>query len=277
MSVIREIESHYSRGDLLDRLARALVDDGADPSRPTLDALAPYDQFHARGLEATQEIADRLDVAPDDRILDVGSGIGGPARHVAHRFGCRVFGIDLTAEFCSVAQVLSRRLGLDGQVTFACGTALALPFANGCFDGAYSINVSMNIEDKRGFYGELHRVLVPGGWLLLSEIARGPREGLAFPTPWARDASTSFLSTPEETRHGLASAGFEVLGVRSTLDATLAFGARSRAIVERGGKPPHRAVTLIHGEMARAAIANTGRGLAEGQIVPIEVLARKTR
>ena len=277
MSAARDIEGHYSRGDLLGRLTRALVDDGVDPSHPALDTLAPYDQFHARGIEATREIANRLDAASTDRVLDVGSGIGGPARYVAQRFGCRVFGVDLTLEFCSVAQTLSRRLGLDGQVTFTCGTALALPFANACFEGAYSMNVSMNIEDKRGFYGELHRVLVPGGWLLLSEIARGPREGLAFPTPWARDASTSFLSTPEETRHGLASAGFEVLGVRSTLDATLAFGARSRAIVERGGKPPHRAVTLIHGEMARAAIANTGRGLAEGQIVPIEVLARKTR
>jgi SAM-dependent methyltransferase len=277
VSAARDIEGHYSRGDLLDRLAQALIDDGVDPSRPSVDALAPYDQFHGRGMEATREIADRLAIAPTDRILDVGSGIGGPARYIAHRFGCRVFGIDLTAEFCSVARALSRRLGLEGQVTFTCGTALALPFANACFEGAYSMNVSMNIDDKRGFYAEIHRVLAPGGWLLLSEIARGPRDGLAFPTPWARDARMSFLSTPEETRHGLALAGFEVLGVRSTLDEALAFGARSRAMVERGEKPPHRAVRLIHGDIAKAAMANTAHGLVEGQIVPIEVLARKTR
>jgi SAM-dependent methyltransferase len=277
VSAARDIERHYSRGDLLDHLARALVDDGVDPSRPSIDALAPYDQFHGRGMEATREIADRLDVASTDRILDVGSGIGGPARYVAHRFGCRVFGIDLTAEFCSVARALSRRLGLEGQVTFTCGTALALPFAKACFDGAYSMNVSMNIEDKRGFYAEIHRVLAPGGWLLLSEIARGPRDGLAFPTPWARDARMSFLSTPEETRRGLALAGFEVLGVRSTLDEALAFGARSHAMVERGEKPPHRAVSLIHGDIAKAAMANTAQGLVEGQIVPIEVSARKKR
>jgi SAM-dependent methyltransferase len=272
-----DIEGHYSRGDLLVRLAHALIDDGVDPSHPTLEALAPYDQFHARGLEATREIADRLDIAATDRVLDIGSGIGGPARYVARRFGCRVFGVDLTAEFCSVAQALSRRLGLDGQVTFTCGTALALPFSNACFDAAYSMNVSMNIENKRGFYAEIHRVLAPGGLLLLSEIARGPHEGLAFPTPWARDASMSFLSTPEETQHGLASAGFEVLGLRSVLDETLAFGARSRAMVERGEKPPHRAVMLIHGDIAKAAMANTARGLVEGQIVPIEVMARKPR
>ena len=277
MSAARDIEGHYSRGDLLDRLTRALVDDGVDPSHPSLDALAPYDQFHARGIEATREIANRLDVASTDRVLDVGSGIGGPARYVAQRFGCRVFGVDLTLEFCSVAQTLSRRLGLDGQVTFTCGTALALPFANACFEGAYSMNVSMNIEDKRGLYAELHRVLAPGACLILSEIARGPNEGLTFPTPWASDASTSFLSTPEETQHGLASAGFDVLDLRSVLDETLAFGARSRAMVERGEKPPHRAVMLIHGDIAKAAMANTARGLVEGQIVPIEVLARKPR
>jgi hypothetical protein len=120
-------------------------------------------------------------------------------------------------------------------------------------------------------------VLAPGGLLLLSEIARGPREGLAFPTPWARDASMSFLSTPEETQEGLASAGFEVLGLRSVLDETLAFGARSRAMVERGEKPPHRAVMLIHGDIAKAAMANTAGGLVDGQIVPIEVMARKRR
>lgn len=277
MSAACDIEGHYSRGDLLDRLAHALIDDGIDPSHPTLEALAPYDQFHARGLEATREIADRLDVAATDRVLDIGSGIGGPARYVARRFGCRVFGVDLTAEFCSVAQALSRRLGLDGQVTFTCGTALALPFANACFDAAYSMNVSMNIENKGGFYAEIYRVLAPGGLLLLSEVARGPREGLAFPTPWARDASMSFLSTPEETQHGLASAGFDVLGLRSVLDETLAFGARSRAMVERGEKPPHRAVMLIHGDIAKAAMANTARGLVEGHIVPIEVMVRKRR
>ena len=275
MTADRDISGHYSRGDLLDRLNAALVDDGIHLSRLSAEALAPYDQFHGRGLEATVEMADALDVGAGDHLLDIGSGIGGPARYFAQRFGCRVTGIDLTAEFCDVARVLTRRLGLETQVEFAHGNALQMPFADGSFDGAYSMNVSMNIADKSTFYREIHRVLKPGAWLMLSEIAKGTGGELDYPTPWARTANASFLSTPEETQRGLVGAQFDVVQLRSTREQALAFGARSRAMVERGEKPPHRAVMLIHGDIATQAMANTARGLKDGRIEPIEVLARK--
>jgi len=270
-----DISSHYSRGDLLDRLKRALATDGVDPAHWSIEALAPYDQFHSRGLEATVEIADRLAIAAGDHILDIGSGIGGPARYFANRFGCAVTGVDLTPEFCAVARALTLALGLAGRVRFEVGNALAMPFPDGSFDGAYSMNVSMNIADKTSLYREIHRALKPGGWLLLSEIAKGPAGELDFPTPWAASASTSFLSTPEETRNGLVAAGFDIVHLHSTLEKALAYGARSRAMVERGEKPPHRAVQLIHGDIATEAMTNVARGLAESRIVPIEVLARK--
>ena len=126
---------------------------------------------------------------PADHILDIGSGIGGPARHFAARFGCRVSGIDLTPEFCEVARHLSRLLGLAQKTEFHVGDALAMPFADASFDGAYSMNVSMNIADKAAFYREIRRVLKPGAWLLLSEIARGSGAEMDFPTPWASSAA----------------------------------------------------------------------------------------
>jgi len=270
-----DISSHYSRGDLLDRLKRALATDGVDPAHRSIEALAPYDQFHSRGLEATVEIADRLAIAAGDHILDIGSGIGGPARYFANRFGCAVTGVDLTPEFCAVARELTPALGLAGRVRFEVGNALAMPFPDGSFDGAYSMNVSMNIADKASLYREIHRALKPQAWLLLSEIAKGPAGELDFPTPWAASASTSFLSTPEETRNGLVAAGFDIVHLHSTLEKALAYGARSRAMVERGETPPHRAVQLIHGDIATEAMTNTARGLAESRIRPIEVLARK--
>lgn len=270
-----DISEHYSRGYLLQRLKVALAEDGIDPDFPQIGTLAPYDQFHGRGLEATEEMADLLDISATDHILDIGSGIGGPARYMAHRFGCRVTGIDLTAEFCDVAHHLTRLVGLHGRVKFELGNALAMPFPDGSFDGAYSMNVSMNIADKAGLYRAIHRVLRPGAWLMLSEVAKGPGEDLDYPTPWADSARTSFLSTPEETMRGLEDAGFEVVRSRNTLEQALAFGARSRAMVERGEKPPHRAVQLIHGAIAAQAMANTARGLSEARIVPIEILSRK--
>src|SRR5215471_2712348 len=174
------IAAHYSRGVLRERLVSALIDDGVDPRHPSVDALAPYDHFHGRGLEATVEMADALAISPADHILDVGSGIGGPARYFADRFNCRVTGIDLTAEFCELARELTRVTNLDSKVTIIDGDALAMPFATASFDGAYSMNVSMNIADKAGLYREIHRVAKPGGWLVLSEIARGDGPPLEY-------------------------------------------------------------------------------------------------
>ena len=270
-----DVTDHYSRGDLLERLNAALVADGVDPNHPTIEALAPYDQFHGRGLEATVEMADALKIAEDQLILDVGSGIGGPARYMALRFNCRVKGIDLTPEFCDVARHLTRLLGLERRVVFEVGNALVLPFADASFDGAYSMNVSMNISNKPGLYREIRRVLKPGAWLMLSEIAEGPGPDPEYPTPWACTAAMSFLATRPDTLRALGEAGFEIVHARDTLQESLAFGARSRALVERGEKPPHRAVQLIHREIAPQAMANTSRALAERSVVPIEILALK--
>lgn len=269
------VVAHYSRGDLLDRLADALRDDGVDPARPTLEQLAPYDQFHGRGAEATDEAAALMPVRPGDRLLDVGSGIGGPARWFARRFGCHVTGVDLTPEFCTVASDLARRTGMASSVEFEVGDALALPFGDAAFDGAYSMNVSMNIADKAALYRELRRVLKPGGWLLLSEVARGDGPEPDYPMPWAATAATSFLATAQQTRDGLIAAGFEGVRLESTRAQALAFAARSREAVARGEKPPHRAVMLIHSDLAVSAMRNSARALGEGRIDPIEVLARK--
>ncbi len=275
MSDDRSIAAHYTRDDLLERLRAALIEDGVDPDHPTIDALAHYDHFHGRGIEATHEIADALEISPADHLLDIGSGLGGPARYFAQRFGCRVSGIDLTEPFCEVARQLTQRLGLEGRVDFTHGNALAMPFADVRFDGAYSMNVSMNIRDKAALYREVHRVLKPGAWLVFSELLRGTGPEPDYPTPWAGSAEASFLSTLESTERALSDAGFELTATRVTLEENLAFGARSRALVERGEKPPHRAVQLVHPEIAREAAANTARGLADGRLVPVEIFARR--
>ena len=270
-----KIADHYTSGKLLERLNAALKADGADPAHPTIEALAPYDQFHGRGMEATEEISGLLSVAATDHLLDVGSGIGGPARYMSHRFGCKVTGIDLTSEFCDVASHLTRLMELEAKVDFRQGDALKMPFADASFDGAYSMNVSMNIADKTGFYQEIRRVLKPGGWLMLSELAQGPGGRLDYPTPWAATAAESFLATPEETRAGLEAAGFEIVKFDNAAPQMKAYAVRVRAMLDRGEKNPHRAVQLMHGAIAEIASKNTSRGGAEGRIVPIEVLCRR--
>ena len=275
MNDTTEIRSHYTSGDLLARLVAKLREDGLEPSQATVETLAPYDQFHGRGLAATEDMATLVQVAETDHLLDVGSGIGGPARYLAQRFGCRVSGIDLTPEFCDVARHLTALLGLADRVSVRQGNALAMPFGDATFDGAYSMNVSMNIADKCALYREIHRVLKPGAWLMLSEVVQGPGGEPDFPVPWARTASSSFLSTQAETRANLDASGFTIESLRETTETALAFAARSRAVVEAGGKPPHRAVSLILGTGAEEATANAARALRERRTLPIELVCRK--
>jgi SAM-dependent methyltransferase len=270
-----KIVEHYATSELLARLESALRADGADPAHPTIEALAPYDQFHGRGLEATEDMAALVAVRPTDHLLDVGSGLGGPARWLSTRFGCRITGIDLTPEFCAIAEHFTRLLGLGARVRFQVGNALAMPFDDGTFDGAYSMFVSMNIADKARLYREIHRVLKPGGWVVLSEIARGEDGEVMYPMPWAPTEAESFLSTADDTRKGLQSAGFGVEQVKNDLQRALDFAAKSRAMVERGEKPPYRANALIHGDAARATLANVARAYQGGGLIPIEVVARK--
>ena len=276
MSVTRgKVVEHYGTGALLARLESALRADGADPAHPTIEALAPYDQFHGRGLEATEDMAALVDVRQTDHLLDVGSGLGGPARWLSTRFGCRITGIDLTPEFCTIAEHFTRLIGLDARVHFQVGNALAMPFDDGTFEGAYSMFVSMNIANKPQLYREVFRVLRSSGWLVLSEIARGNEGDVLYPTPWAATAADSFLSTADDTQDALRSAGFEVELVRNDLERTLEYGAKVRALVERGERPPYRANALIHGDTASAMLANVARGYQDGSLVPIEFVARK--
>jgi len=269
-----QVSQHYSSGTLLERLRDLLAAEGVDPDRPTVEQLAPFDQFHGRGLEATEQVANLVSASPADQILDVGSGIGGPARYFAHRFGCRVTGIDLTAEFCEVARALTGAVGLADRITFQQGNALAMPFPGARFDGAYSLNVSMNIADKAGLYREIHRVLKPGAWFVLAEVAQGPAGPPTYPTPWAKTAETSFLATPEETHAGLAAAGFTIVRARDTAADAAVFTARARARIARGEKAPFQAIQVIHAEHAREMAANGARDLAAGKIIPIEILCR---
>jgi ubiquinone/menaquinone biosynthesis C-methylase UbiE len=197
MSVDADIAGHYAQGGVERAILDALVRMGKDPERLDAAELGPVDEFHLGGRPATAELAAQLELRPGMELLDIGSGLGGPARHIASAHGCRVTGIDLTEEYVAVARSLSRRTGLDGQVRFEQGSALALPFADAGFDGAYMIHVGMNIADKPALMRGVARVLRPGGFFAIYDVMRvGPGE-LAFPVPWASQPATSFVETPE--------------------------------------------------------------------------------
>lgn len=152
MSIEARISKHWTHGSLAEAVLAAIKDAGIDTDGPVTPAdLASLDHIHGRGLEATLEMMARLNPGPEDHLLDIGAGLGGPARHMAAESGCRVTGIDLTEEFCRVASLLSEMTGLADRVTVRHGSALDLPFEDAAFDGAFTQNVSMNVPDKAGF------------------------------------------------------------------------------------------------------------------------------
>jgi len=274
MNTAAAVERHYGSAGIAERVLAAFrAANGAD-ARPTPEGLAPFDHFHGRGILATQEIAAQLALKPGERVLDIGSGIGGPARWFAATFAVPVIGVDLTPEFCAAAEALSAATGLADRVTILNGSALALPVPDGAFDAAYSQNVIMNIADKRLFYREAFRALRPGGRLALSNLCAGPAGEPYFPVPWATTRDTSFLATPEEMRADLLAAGFEIADFRDVTEATREAQRRTRERIDKG-EVPRIAVDIIMGERAREMQWNSIRSIEERRGLAIEALVRK--
>lgn len=264
-AVNEAIRTHYGRPDLAAVILAALEDAGADLQQLSLEALAPIDEFHIRGRAATLELAQAAGLRSTMRVLDIGSGIGGTSRCLAKEFGCRVTGIDLTDEYCQVASMLTARVGLDALVDYRQGDATNLPFADNEFDVVWSEHAAMNIPDKRRLYGEMHRVLKPGGRLAIYDVLAGPSGPVLFPVPWARTPDTSFLVSPEELRELLRDSGFTVADWKDTTAEAREWFVKLAERIRREGFPA-LGFHLLMGHDFRAMAQNQGRNLEEGRI-----------
>jgi len=275
MTIEQTIAQHYTHGSLEAAILDGLRRSGKDPNRINPDDLAPADEFHIGGRQATMEFADQLGLRPGMELLDIGSGIGGPARYFAHHRKCRVTGIDLTDEYVRVAGALSQRAGLTDEVKFVQGSALSLPFAPGSFDGAYMLHVGMNIADKATLFGQVKRVLRPGGIFGVYDVMRIGAGDLAFPVPWARTAETSFVADAGDYRRLLREAGFDVRKERERRAFAIEFFKKIQARVAESGLPPlgtHIAMGADFPHKVRNLVAHLENGL----LAPIEMICRAT-
>jgi len=263
------VETHYSSSDLGERILAALEASGADLERLTVESLAPLDAFHIRGREATAELAQMARIAEGDVVLDAGCGIGGASRYLGATFGCHVVGVDLTQEYIDVAAMLSARSVLRCAIEFRRGSVLDLPFDDDHFDVVWTEHAQMNIADKAGFYGELFRVLKPGGKLAFHDVFAGPDGGLHFPVPWAPDASISHLIPIEELRGVLGTAGFSQLVWEDKTAASTAF---FEGVVAR---PPGAAGLHVIMRDAATKIPNVLRNLKEGRVCVVQAVMKK--
>jgi SAM-dependent methyltransferase len=273
MSSEAKVAGHYGRGQLEELILAAVAREGKDPENLSAGDLAAVDEFHVGGLEATQELAKHMGLRPGLHLLDVGSGIGGPARYFAAEHGCTVTGIDLTEEFVRVATSLTERTKLDGLAKFRQASALQVPFAPKTFDRAYMIHVGMNIADKSGIFREVRRVLKPAGLFTIFDILRAADGPIRYPVPWALGEETSFVAAAKDYRDALESAGFLMERERGHAPFAIEFTERVMARMAQGG-PPALGLHLLIGEKAPIMIRNTLAMMKEGILEPVELHAR---
>lgn len=272
MDLEDRVAAHYHHGRLEHAILDALRASGIDVERLRASDLSGADEFHLGWRAATVELANDLSLTADDRVLDLGSGLGGPARYFAEARGCTVVGLDLSQEYVEVANSLTRRCGLEANISFQQGSALAQPFPGASFDAATLIHVGMNIEDKAQLFREVRRVLRPGGRFAVYDIMLGSGE-LQYPMPWAATLETSFVSPPEHYRRLLTDAGFTIEAEHDQTELTLALWEKMRQRIAKEGAPPLSLHTLM-GPATPERLGNVMSALQTRAIAPVAVICR---
>lgn len=282
MDTEQRVAQHYAQEGLEQVVLQALRQAGKDIDKLVPADLAPVDEFHIGGRQATVDFAAELPLRPGRHLLDIGSGIGGASRYFAEAHDCQVTGIDLTAGYVATATALAQRVGLADRVSYRQGSALDLPFAAGSFDGAYMLHVGMNIADKGALFAGIRRVLKPGGFFGIYDIMRmeagegaGAGTGaLRFPLPWASSAEASFVETAATYQRRLEAAGLHVSHLRSRRDFALDFFRQMRARQAESGKPPVLGLHILMGESFVQKMANMVEMLERNILAPTEIIAR---
>ena len=275
MSSQADVSKHYTHGSLVEAIGSGLASLGKTTTTITVDDLAPVDEFHIGGRKASEEFLSQLGITPQLHVLDVGCGLGGAARFVASRYGSRVAGIDLTAEYVETGNALCKWVRLHQRILLQQCSALALPFANSQFDCAYMLHVGMNIEDKEKLATEVARVLRPGSPFGIYDVMRTGSGDLTYPLPWAASAELSAVTEPKRYKDALQKAGFAITSERNRRDFALAFFADLRSKTAAAGGPPPLGLHVLMGKSTPEKIKNMIDNISNGRIAPVELVARK--
>ncbi|HUL42058.1 MAG TPA: methyltransferase domain-containing protein [Burkholderiales bacterium] len=262
LSFMAGLEAHYSARDIEARILAALRAAGLNPEqRLSPEELGALDHFHTGGLRASLELLELAQIRAEDRVLDIGAGLAGPARLLASALGCRVDCLELSPDYCAGAVLLNRLTGLDDRIQVHKGSALDMPFPDDLFDVVWMQNVGMNIADKRKLYTEVYRVLRPGGRFAFQEMAAGKVATSYFPLPWATDPADNFLVSTEEMRSILGETGFIAELLEDTSDAHL-----RRTIANATSAAPGQLTLAVFVDNLAQKAGNARRSLEEGQV-----------
>jgi len=268
------VDKQYGIGGLLQKIETGLKLAGKDLDFLKVDDLMPVDEFHTRGRKATREMADMVNLYATARVLDVGCGLGGTARHLAEEYQCSVIGVDLTEEYVTAGTRLTELVGLSERVELRHASALDLPFEDDRFDIVWTQHVQMNIADKNRFFSEIARVLKPGGCFLFHDVFRDSGDAPIYPVPWADDESMSVLVTQTEARKIVEDIGLVIEIWDDKIQESVEFFKRVLARIEANGLPP-LGIHLLLGDNAEDKLRNYAHNLSENRVSVVVGMARK--
>ncbi|HEX9709419.1 MAG TPA: class I SAM-dependent methyltransferase [Candidatus Thermoplasmatota archaeon] len=264
------LNRHYGRPNLATDILATLQAAGKDMGALTRDDLAAFEEIHIGGRAATRELAALAGLPKGARVLDVGCGVGGPARTLAAEYGLRVVGVDLTEAFVDAAEALTEVTRVEPAPEFRVADATQLPFPDGAFDGAFLQHVSMNIRDKPRLFAEVRRVLQPGGVLALHEICGGPAGGEPhYPVVWAKGPETSFMVPADALREAVRGAGFTEKAWEDLSGESAAWFREVTTMRNAAGDAPPPGLELVVGPDWPQKRANALRSLEEGRIAVV--------
>jgi len=239
--------------DKVERIYNELHARGIDDDAPLdVEDLTPFDQYHYHGTAAVDAAIAALGIGPQTRVLEVGAGIGGPARYLAAAAGCRVTALEIQPDLHAVGESLTARCGLQDRVHHVCGDMLDGPLDGGGFDVLISYLVFLHIPARARLFAACRSALGPGGRIFTEDFTKR-REPSA--EDWAalkEKVLCPYLPTAETYAAQLAAAGFEVLAIEDMSESWTAFTAERHAAFE-DARPRNLGV---HGPEITAGLAD---------------------
>ena len=269
-----DVENFWTRGDIHSRVRKAMSEAGLNDKKLEIEDLFPIDQYHARGIAATVDLGKRMSISENQSIIDIGCGLGGPARYFAKQFKCFVTGIDITPSFIEIGNKFNKLTSMSKQVSLQIGNGETLDFDDETFDGGYSQHVTMNIKNRKDFFLEAYRVLKKGTFFAFSEHGLGPEGNPIFPLPWADTEDMSFLFSPESTIALLEEVGFYDIQIIETSQKYILSYEKminSKSIKEK----PILGIHVIGGSTMKQRSRNSMQCIKEKRTLPFEIVCKK--